>query len=59
MWQGSEYVSGSDYRRVLNIPGFWVCWVLAYASVAQDSEYAWIMPCGRVLNMLGQRFTGF
>ena len=42
MWQGSEYVSGSDYRRVLNIPGFWVCWVLAYARVAQDSEYAWI-----------------
>ena len=39
MWQGAEYASGCNYGRVLNIPGFRVCQVSAYASVAQGSEY--------------------
>ena len=30
---------GYYYGMVLNIPGFWVCQVSAYASVAQGSEY--------------------
>ena len=42
MWQGYEYVSGYNYGRVLNIPGFRVCQVSAHATVAQGSEYAWI-----------------
>ena len=43
-WQGSEFVLGCNYGKVLNIPspGFRVCQVSAYASVAQGSEYAWI-----------------
>ena len=39
-WQGSEYVLGCDHGRALNIPGFRVCQVSAYASVSQGSEYA-------------------
>ena len=35
-------MSGYNYGRVLNIPGFPVCQVSAYASVAEGSEYAWI-----------------
>ena len=31
-----------NYGWVLNIPGFQVCPVPAYASIAQGSEYAWI-----------------
>ena len=34
----SEY----NYGGVLNIPGFQVSQVFAYASVAQGPEYAWI-----------------
>ena len=46
------------------IPWFRVCQVSAYASVAQGKvlnmpEFAWIMPNGRVLNMLGQRSMAF
>ena len=41
VWQGSEYLLGCNYRRVLNITRFRVCQVSAYASVAQGSEYAW------------------
>ena len=59
MWQSSEYTLGCNYGRALNIPGFQVCQVSAYECVAQGSEYGWIMPCGRVLNMHGQRFEGF
>ena len=52
----------SKHSRVQSIPGFCI-----YASTAQGSEYAWIImpeygwiiPYGRVLNMPGQRFTGF
>ena len=40
--QGCEYVSGYKYGRVLNIPGFQVCQVFAYASIIQGSEYNWI-----------------
>ena len=57
IWQGSEYASGCNYVRVLNIPGFRVCQVSAHASAAQGSEYGWIMPYDRVLNMSGQRFA--
>ena len=32
-WQGSEFAWGCNYGRVLNIPGFQVCQVSAYASV--------------------------
>ena len=35
----TEYDSGCNYERVLNIPGLQVCQVSAYASVAQGSEY--------------------
>ena len=42
MWQGSEYMLWYNNEKVLNIPGFQVCQVSAYASVAQGSEYAWI-----------------
>ena len=42
MWQGSEYASGCNYARVLNIPGFRVCQASAYARVAQGSKYAWM-----------------
>ena len=37
---GSEYASGCNYGRVLNIPGFQVCQISAYATVAQGPEYA-------------------
>ena len=40
IWQGSEYSLGSNYGRVLNIPGSRVCQVSAYVRVAQGSEYA-------------------
>ena len=59
IWQGFEYASGSNYGRVLNIPGFWVRQASAYVSVAQASEYGWIMPYGRVLNVPVPRFIGF
>ena len=42
---------GGNYGRFLNIPGFRVCQVSAYATVAQGSEYAWSM-FHRVLNEL-------
>ena len=35
-------MTGCNYRRVLNIPGFRVCEVSGYASIAQGYEYAWI-----------------
>ena len=59
IWQCSEYALGCNYGRVLNIPGLRVCQVSAYTSVVQGFECGWIMPNGRVLNMPGQRFTGF
>ena len=46
MWQGSEYVSGCNYGRVLNILGIRAPQVSAYASVTQGSEYAWLMSYG-------------
>ena len=42
IWQGSEYTSGCNYVRILNILGFQVCQFSIYASVAQGSEYAQI-----------------
>ena len=59
IWQGSEYGSGCNCERVLNIPGFQVCLVFVYENVTQGSEYEWIMPYGKVLNIPGQRFTEF
>ena len=38
-WQGSEYALKCSYGRVLNIPGFQVCQISAYANVVEDSEY--------------------
>ena len=38
--QGSEYALGSNYGRILNIPGLRVCQVSAYVQVMQGSEYA-------------------
>ena len=35
-------MSGCNYGRGLNISGFRVCQISAYASVAQYSEYSWI-----------------
>ena len=40
--QGSEYVLGCNYGRVLSFPGFQICQVFAYASVAHGSEFTWI-----------------
>ena len=37
--RGFKYVR-CNYGRVLNIPGFRVCQVSMYASIAQGSEYA-------------------
>ena len=62
IWQGSQYASGCNYERVLNIPGFRASRFLrmeALHKVSNMPEYGWIMPYGRVLNMPGQRFTGF
>ena len=41
-YDSSEYVSGWDFGRVLNIPGFRVYKISTYVSVSQGSEYAWI-----------------
>ena len=38
--QGSGYSPVCSYGRVLNIPGFRVYQVFAYASIAQSSEYS-------------------
>ena len=38
--EGSEYTSRCDYGGALNIPGFRVCQVYAYAGVAQGTEYS-------------------
>ena len=62
IWQGSEYSSGCDYGRALDIPGFEYARFLrmqALHKVLNMPEYGWIMPHDRVLNMPGQRFTGF
>ena len=65
------FVNFRRYDRVLNmrcdsvIEGFWILQSFEYvrflhnATVAQGSEYAWIMSYGRVLNMPGQRSQGF
>ena len=37
--QGPEYASSCNNGSVLNIPGFQICQVSAYTSVAQGSEY--------------------
>ena len=44
-WEGSEYVSGFKYVRVLNIRKFSLIW--------QGSEYASGWNYGRVLNIAG------
>ena len=41
----------SEYARFLRMQ--------AFHKLLNMSEYGWIMPYGRVLNMGGQRFTGF
>ena len=57
IWQNSEYASGCNYGRVLNIPGFRVYQVSAYARVAQGSECAW-STFHRVLNKLSGKASG-
>ena len=53
VWQCSEYASGSQYARVLNIPlgsqhpHILVFWLCSAFSICQSSEYT------RILNMLG------
>ena len=47
-WQGSKYVSSSEYASDLNIQGFWICQCSGYTRVLsmpgfwmyQSSEYA-------------------
>ena len=57
IWRGSEseYASGCNNGRILNIPGFHVSQVSAYVSVLNIPEYGWIMQFSRVLNMPVQR----
>ena len=58
--QGSEYALISEYTRVLNILGFWICqgytrfWIKYFViDVWQYSEYALDSEYATVLNMLG------
>ena len=49
-YQGSEYVSGFEYARILNIPEFWICQGYTWFKICRNnswiclnmSEYAWI-----------------
>ena len=43
--EGSEYTSGFNYARILNIPEFYI-WQ-GY-TVTQGSEYVWIPEYGRI-----------
>ena len=47
LWEGSEYVSGFKYIRILIIRKFPLIW--------QDSAYAWVCSYGGVLNIPGLR----
>ena len=54
MWQGSEYASGSSYRRVLNISVLTTCQVVAFARITKDSdrsEYKGIIPEKTILTV--------
>ena len=42
MPQSSEYASGCNYRKVLNIPGLTTRLVAAYAGVTQGCKDAWV-----------------
>ena len=42
MWQGSEYAWEYNYEKIINIPGFWLCQVSIYVSVAWGFEFAWM-----------------
>ena len=67
------FVNFRKNDRVLNIgrnaimEGFWIFQDSEYAmfmrkvlhKVLNMPQYSWIMPYDRVLNMAGQRFTGF
>ena len=66
--QGSEYASGSSYRRFLNISVLAICQVVAFARITQDSdrsEYDWIIPEKTILTVgvfwicLGEVSEGF
>ena len=58
----TEYTSGCNYGRVLDVPGFRLCQASAYMQalhkVLNMPEYDWIIPQGRALNMPGQPFMG-
>ena len=42
IYQCSWYGSDSEYARVLNIPGFWICKGSEYTKITQASECVWI-----------------
>ena len=49
VWQGSEYVSGSEYPRAVNSPGFWIClWFWMCYSLG----YTRVLNMSLILNML-------
>ena len=49
-WQGSEYASNSKYPRVLNSPGFWICFCF---WMCQSFGYTRVLNISLVLNMPG------
>ena len=53
-WQDSEYSSGSEYTRTLNMPGLRkILKKCCTIDPWQDSEYSSGSEYGRVLNMAG------
>ena len=62
--QGSEYALITEYTRVQDIVGFWICqgytgfWIKYFViDVWQSSEYALDSEYATVLNMLGLHKT--
>ena len=49
--EGFWIFQGSEYARFLSMQ--------ALHKVLHMPEYGWVMSYGKVLNMPGQRFTGF
>ena len=42
IWQSFEYVLGSEYALVLNIPKFWRC--QGYRGLLKHQKHSWICP---------------
>ena len=54
VWQSSEYSSGSEYTRILNMPGLHkILKTCCTLDAWQDPEYSSGSEYGRVLNMPG------